>query len=159
MRGHAGGASRTRKRCKLKGKHPVRAFGKYQHSVRLFRKHLADSRCAAGRRSCLATPPPPHPPHPTPICTVMLSLQDILRYRCPCVCVDTINLSAGVLTRMCAVVACLLTVLAWIFPFISDCFMPYTYIYISTTGFLLNVDAVKHRLVLCRDCLVAHAEL
>lgn len=87
MWGHTGGASRNRKHCKLKGKHPVRAFGKYQHSVRLLRKHLADSRCTTGRRSCLALPPPPRSAQSCCPCR-------LLHYRCPCVC-GHINLLVG----------------------------------------------------------------
>lgn len=138
MWGHMGGASCNRKHCKPKGKYPVRAFGKYQHSVRLLRKHLAD------RRSCLTLLPPP-PPHP-PICTVMLSLQT-----------PALSLSMHVWTPLtfclaraltCRVVAYLLTLLAWIFPFFW-LFWVQTCIF-SPTGFLLNVDTVKHQLVFYR---------
>lgn len=39
-RGPTGRTSRNRKHCKLKGKGPVRGFGKYQHSVWLHEKHF-----------------------------------------------------------------------------------------------------------------------
>lgn len=75
----------------------------------------------AGRRSCLAL----QPPHPN------LHSHAVLADSCAIAvhaCVDTINLSAGVLTRICS--GCLLVdIISLDISFISDCFMPYTYIF------------------------------
>lgn len=151
MWGHTGGASRNRKHCKLKGKHPVRAFGKYQHSVRLLRKHLADSRRTTGRRSCLALPPPDLHSHAVlaDSCTIAVHA-----------CVDTLTFwSAGVLTRIGRVVAYSLTLLAWIF-LISDCFTC-IHIYFHPLGsyWTLTRSSISLFSAGCRGCLVAHAEL
>lgn len=160
MWGRTGGASRNRKRCKPKGKHPGRGFGKYRHSVRVLGKHLADSRCTAGGRSRLAPPPPDLHSHAVlaDSCTPAASLLG-----CTSMQVWTPTLwSTGGLTRICKVVV----FVDLIVLYTSGCCIPIFLAFWGVTGGLHGVPGwtltwswVGLFSAGCRECFAARAKL